>query len=286
MLPSHVTFFVDSSVAVTYPGGELFAGKDVVARLSPEGSVLGTKLTEAREEKKASQTETVQLFLNFPGVSQTRFEAAEKAFVSRLESESSVDSLRASWHPGKIGLSIWLRFARQDHGEDEIEERVGALVESFDLFDENDPNVIQDEELGTWFWNGSSKRWEAEVHLIDEQQQPVSDTELSVDSDSREGDISSQLQTVKRFLQDIDSHYDRLHAAIADELLENHNRNWSEEEPKNRDEFLSQIRLTSVDCQPDGSLTCYFSPGELFSDHVIEVRLDPSGDVVLVTLAG
>src|SRR5262249_43948402 len=80
-------------------------------------------------------------------------------------------------------------------------------------------------------------------------------------------------------------------ARIADELLETYNDFWASEDEGgigrlSRERFLEQIEASSITFDPDGSAFWYYSDGDLFAGHWIEVRIDPDRQISEVGLAG
>ena len=78
----------------------------------------------------------------------------------------------------------------------------------------------------------------------------------------------------------------RILAAVVEDKLPLYNDNWrGDRKQLTATAFRRRLRLESVHVGP-GRTTVYFEAGELFLDHVIEVRLDPRARVREILLAG
>jgi len=287
ILPKQIALCLDLSAEATYEGEELFAGKEILVKLDQCGSVINVELITPEEKKETETKDVTHVMLNFQGVSEQRFEEAEPQIVSQLEKELGAEWARASWHTGKTGLLVRLSIASEAYNENEIDQQITEIIRSFDLVDENDPNMIMDEELGMWYWNDTLSCWEADLQLLDEEEgNIVTEFALSIDSDERETDITDRLLAVKLFLEYLFENFLTFHETIADELLETYNQSWNDGEPKSKYEFINEIGIRSLNCDYKGAISCYFSSGELFTDHDIEIRIDPEGNIKTVTLVG
>jgi hypothetical protein len=85
---------------------------------------------------------------------------------------------------------------------------------------------------------------------------------------------------------DVERQLPRIRKAIADQMLDLYNDNWRQERRVfSRAAFVRCLRLQSVDVGARRT-TLHFACGELFYDHVIEVRMSPQGKIREICLAG
>lgn len=124
------------------------------------------------------------------------------------------------------------------------------------------------------------------IHFFDEEQQPVLTFELSLPAGTRDDNVSIQVQTIKQFLAGLEANFKRICTAVCDELLETHNSHWNVGSQSSQEEFRAEMSIQSVSCGSGRWICCCLNAGELFTDHVIEVRVDPGGAIQSVTLAG
>jgi hypothetical protein len=80
-------------------------------------------------------------------------------------------------------------------------------------------------------------------------------------------------------------------ARIADELFGTYNEAWASEEvggqgQMSREQFQKHIEPNSIDFHADGSAYWYFSDGDLFAGHWIEIRISAGREITEVCLAG
>jgi hypothetical protein len=79
---------------------------------------------------------------------------------------------------------------------------------------------------------------------------------------------------------------------IADELLDCYNDNWASDEekdgpdPLDREGYLGRIALDAIVLDTDGSACWYYSDGDLFAGHWIEVRVGEDREFAGAGLAG
>jgi hypothetical protein len=74
--------------------------------------------------------------------------------------------------------------------------------------------------------------------------------------------------------------------AITDDKLDLYNSTWRDERAVlSREEFRGRLVLSSV-VVSDTRTTAYFACGDLFTDHVLEVRMAPDGAISEICVSG
>jgi len=113
--------------------------------------------------------------------------------------------------------------------------------------------------------------------------------ELSVSQSGKDDDRARDRSDLTRagvVVQRFEGAMMEIRRAIARRMLSLYNDNWREEGPAlTAERFLRMVKLSSAVVNGDGSASLYFSSGDLFSDHGIEVRIARSGRVTDVGLA-
>lgn len=137
---------------------------------------------------------------------------------------------------------------------------------------------IYDDLFGHLEWDEQLKWWEGYT-IIDNQQVQ---TYLSCDKTQK---ISEVVRTTFQICKDRNFDY---REAIVAEMLDLYNESWREEGNDSIDEatFLSIIEFESIHANSDGRIDIDYVAGDLFTDHAIEVRVNPDGTVLEICLAG
>lgn len=124
-----------------------------------------------------------------------------------------------------------------------------------------------DPELGAFTWDARLSRWT--------QKGPFT---LSISPLKLEG--AALFDAVRPAALRLEQRRERVRGEVADKLLALHNRVWNQSgRPETREGFAARIALEALDVNEDGTATAYFSDGDLFWGHTIEVFLDASGHV-------
>lgn len=94
-------------------------------------------------------------------------------------------------------------------------------------------------------------------------------------------------ETVIAAAQWFDAERPAILEAIAKSLLSVANGSWRAEGPKKtKEEFLSAVSLERVAFHEDGSIVAFFSAGEVFAGHSIELHIDRNRRIGRATVAG
>jgi hypothetical protein len=109
---------------------------------------------------------------------------------------------------------------------------------------------------------------------------------VTTPSPDDEHKVRRWVERARSIVLHVEAHLPSFREAIADELLDVCNLNWRDgERPVSRTAFKRQLTLDSVDVA-DRRVTIHLACGDLFSGHVVEVRMSPRGKVSEILLAG
>ncbi len=143
--------------------------------------------------------------------------------------------------------------------------------------------VSMENELGSfvldrefsWFagivnWNGV----EANVYL---------------ETDEEDGDTAEQaMKALKRIVDNIVDNDAKYREFAAQELTELANE-WMDEvdgEEITQEMFAKRMEISDITVGPDGSLSLFYLDDDMFLGHVIEIAIEPNGEIVSANIAG
>ncbi len=105
-----------------------------------------------------------------------------------------------------------------------------------------------------------------------------------------EGDISvkTQLQRLDEIFTDLPAFDNRVREFVACELLEFANDDWlaEEEDAVTKEEFVRRIGIPLITIYPEGSMSLMFESDGMFTDHVITVEINASGEIEEAKIQG
>src|SRR5690349_13664517 len=79
---------------------------------------------------------------------------------------------------------------------------------------------------------------------------------------------------------------DTIEAEIVRECLSLYNDVWRDGDMISREQFLDVLEIESVDIEDGHAKTIWYTAGDLFTDHAIEVRFNDDGSISETALAG
>lgn len=138
-------------------------------------------------------------------------------------------------------------------------------------------SFVLDREF-SWFegivnWNGV----EANVYL---------------ETDEKDGDTAEQaMKVLKELVDNIVDNDNKYRAFAAQELTELANE-WLEDsdeidtEKITRELFKKRMEISSITVSPDGSLSLFYNDDDMFWGHIIEIVVEPNGEIISANIAG
>ncbi|TWT85075.1 hypothetical protein CA13_65570 [Planctomycetes bacterium CA13] len=174
---------------------------------------------------------------------------------------------------GMVRLPIVFRSRRKDH--------ILAFVR--DTYRETLQPLIRTRTssyLGRLIWDGAQSGWTTSVTIHGEQV-PVT---IETWSDK---DITPIVDGAEELIKNWDSWYPRITDAMTQDLHGIYNDNWRTDGRPKLDsvQFLERLAISSISCDESGWRSVYFTQDELFTDHIIDVRISPDNELQAV-LAG
>ena len=153
-------------------------------------------------------------------------------------------------------------------------------------YDDKASDISMENELGSfdldrefsWFegivnWNGV----EANVYL---------------ETDEEDGDTAEQaMKVLKELVDNIVDNDNKYRAFAAQELTELANE-WLEDsdeidtEKITRELFKKRMEISSITVSPDGSLSLFYNDDDMFWGHIIEIVVEPNGEIISANIAG
>ena len=134
--------------------------------------------------------------------------------------------------------------------------------------------------LGRLIWDGSLSRWTTKI-TIDGKTVPLSLRDWG------DRDLSDTIRDAKELIENWEQWRSRIRDAQIRDLLDLYNGTWRDDDSPRitSTELENRLSMSSVDCDDSGWRCIYYHQDELFTDHIIEMRISPDGEVEAV-LAG
>lgn len=116
---------------------------------------------------------------------------------------------------------------------------------------------------------------------------------LETDEDNGDTADGARVALIKA-LDDFEN-FDKMNKEFAAENLVDLANEWlesdeesedSEPEPITEEKFIEAIEISEMTVSPDGSMTLYYSDGDMFWGHVIEITIDEDGTISDADIAG
>ena len=159
-------------------------------------------------------------------------------------------------------------------------EKLEALKEYYakPISMENELGSFDLDREFSWFegivnWNGV----EANVYL---------------ETDEEDGDTAEQaMKVLKELVDNIVDNDNKYRAFAAQELTELANE-WLEDsdeidtEKITRELFKKRMEISSITVSPDGSLSLFYNDDDMFWGHIIEIVVEPNGEIISANIAG
>jgi hypothetical protein len=137
----------------------------------------------------------------------------------------------------------------------------------------------EDPDFGHLTWDGSLRNWNAAISL-----DGVSIPLHLQDWGHRE--LSETLEDARELMRNWAHWRVRIEESQTGDLLSRYNRQWREgSDPLEPADFLQRLTANSVQCADSGWRTVNYDHDGLFTDHIIEMRISPDGEIRAV-LAG
>jgi len=129
-------------------------------------------------------------------------------------------------------------------------------------------------------WDGSLKTWIAQASLN-------GTTSPLYLTDWDDGDVSDAIENARELVQQWDDWNALIRDVQTTYLLDLYNHTWRDDDAPEigPDELLGRLSITSIECSDSGWRTVTYNQDDLFTDHVVEMRISPEGEVEAV-LAG
>lgn len=103
----------------------------------------------------------------------------------------------------------------------------------------------------------------------------------------KDEDFPTILEHAHKAYSAILTHKEKFHRLVAAEYLSEYNEICRRQNPASEEEFLSKIRLESVEFWQDGCFQLYFSPvglEDFFGDHIVKIRFNPDLSVDIIKM--
>jgi len=294
MLPSHMTFYADSTVAVRYPGGESYAGKDVVSKLSLEGIVLETGVAKPRKREEASKRRTLPIFFwNIDGhmitVSPTGGKTVEVSFTSAGLTEARARERMPQFVAQLEALPITDFVVECSDGDISVvatyrlppflpkyfvHRIVKKIVHLFERTYGNRVRRLRDPVLGSLTWKNRYKHFEGRCTLGGEP-------EVSVYlRDWGEQPVQVTLRRARDIVDRWDEWIARVRPAIISELLPLHNDQWrTVGAALDASAFLARLSVCSLSIDDNNCVSIHFDADDMFMEHAVDVRISPDDQI-------
>lgn len=104
---------------------------------------------------------------------------------------------------------------------------------------------------------------------------------------SKNSDMQTFVENCFKLFSDIRCRQVEILKTASDHLLDDYNCEWRGRNPElSPDQFMSKLKLSSIQIHGEGGATIFYTCGKLFQGHDIEVRLESVDTVTEVCLAG
>lgn len=138
-----------------------------------------------------------------------------------------------------------------------------------------------DELLGTLDWDDNLKWYGGNVS--------VADALFEISLNPEEGtDVTKALQRAKQVVNEFERYQNLASDHAVTSLLGMKNSDWLEDGEKkvSAEEFKARIKLQSINVEPNGEVTFWYSDGDLFLGHSIQVTIDENDLCTDANIAG
>ncbi len=153
-------------------------------------------------------------------------------------------------------------------------------VELQEMADYLSKPVIIEETFGTFELDRTYDSFEGSIEWLDKK------VRVDMQTDAEPESVTRSLTHLKILINDEKKWDDNFKGFAAKELTDLAN-DWSEDETEITEEaFMSKIELESIGISRDGGLLLYYSDGDLFWGHVIEIDANISGELISAQIAG
>ena len=113
-----------------------------------------------------------------------------------------------------------------------------------------------------------------------------------LETDEEDGDTAEQaMKVLKELVDNIVDNDNKYRAFAAQELTELANE-WLEDsdeidtEKITRELFKKRMEISSITVSPDGSLSLFYNDDDMFWGHIIEIVVEPNGEIISANIAG
>lgn len=142
--------------------------------------------------------------------------------------------------------------------------------------------IYEIKSLSQLIFNEKDRSYEGKL-VTDEQK------EIEIFISLQREDVSTQDEIVKEVnnLTDwINTNYSEIIERVVVELIDTYNKNWSDKGTMSKTTFMTFLGLQGISITIGKTSNIYFSCGNLFLGHAIEVRLGNDYSLVQVGLVG
>ena len=173
-----------------------------------------------------------------------------------------------------VGCRFRLPWFRRDR---KIQDILSAVFSAYYTHLGSMMKTRDDAFFGQLIWDGSLSRWKTEIE-IDGDTVPLSIRDWG------DRDVSETLQDAQELIENWEQWRSKIDDAQIRDLLNLYNDTWRDDDSPRltSTELQNRLSISSVDCEDSGWRCVYYDQDDLFTDHIIEMRISPEGEVEAV----